>query len=94
MMPMLALGPSLLMGGGAAKGLLSLGSLSMSPSFLRFGPGLPRAGLGVVAEAASMTAEVRLEPGLGPFLDLDLSAPAAGVASVEGVVVPLMAAGE
>lgn len=74
------------MGVGAANGPFSLGSLSMSPIFFRFGPGLPRA-FGVVG-VPSMVVALRFVPGFGPLRFAD------GGAKEDGVLVPFMAAVE
>lgn len=78
--PALAFGPSFCAGAGAAKGVVELGSLIMSPSFCFFdlGPGLPR-GLGV--PFAPSTAAMLRFLGTGPFR----FGPLAGGASEDGV---------
>jgi hypothetical protein len=86
--PALALGPSFCAGAGAAKGVVELGSLIMSPSFcfLALGPGLPR-GLGVLLlGVVPSTAEMPrfLEAGVFRF------GPVVGSASDEGVLVPFI----
>lgn len=85
MAPWLAFGPSFI-GAGAAKGLLELGSLIMSPSFCFFlGPGLPR-GFGVpVPFAPSAVARLRFL-GTGPLR----LGPVVGGANADGVLVPFM----
>jgi hypothetical protein len=89
MTPRLALGPALLIAGGAAKGLFALGSLIMSPMpFFFLGPGRALGCFGVAPfEPASICAALLLVPGFGPFLL------APGGASDEGVL-PFMFAVE
>jgi hypothetical protein len=83
--PAFALGPSFCAAIGAAKGVVELGSLIMSPSFcfLDLGPGLPR-GFGVLAVPS--TAEMPRFLGAGPFR----LGPVVGGASDEGVFVPFI----
>lgn len=85
--PWLAFGPSFCRAVGPAKGPLSFGSLSMSPSFFLLGPGLPRA-FGVAGLWPSMTVALLFVPGFGPFRF------AAGGASEDGVLAPFMVAVE
>lgn len=86
--PAFALGPSFCAGPDAAKGVVELGSLIMSPSFCFFdlGPGLPR-GFGVpLVPLVPSTAAMPRFLGAGPFR----LGPVAGGANDEGVFVPFM----
>jgi hypothetical protein len=87
MAPALALGPSFCAGVGAAKGVVALGSLIMSPSFcfLDLGPGLPR-GFGVLLLGVPSTAAMPRFLGAGPFR----FGPVVGGASDDGVFVPFI----
>jgi hypothetical protein len=88
--PAFALGPSFCAGVGAAKGVVELGSLIMSPSFcfLALGPGLPR-GLGVLLPGVVVVPSTAEMP---RFLEAGVFrlAPVVGGASDEGVLAPFM----
>jgi hypothetical protein len=93
MAPAFALGPSFCAGAGAAKGVVELGSLIMSPSFcfLDLGPGLPRGfGVPLVPLLVPSTAAMPRFLGAGPFR----LGPVVGGASDEGVSVPFIGVAE